>query len=181
MTPRPCVYHVTTMMWLRSPSGNLWPARAQRFNLIERDNNDICVISPQRMTLDSWSRITMKRWTSFISQLYQKSYSRYRSASAMSRLSLSRTCNPRSQPGTQTWRSTVVGRTQWVVIGLNGTVACGISGAWSSLQNDTEYILRQWLPWHDPRRLDHSLAYGHMIPCGSVTVTFTTEFEPFNQ
>jgi hypothetical protein len=69
--------------------------------LIERRDNDhrsICVISPQRMTLDSesWSRITMKRWTTFISQLYQKSYSRYRSASAISRLSLSRICNPRS-------------------------------------------------------------------------------------
>jgi hypothetical protein len=68
------------------------------YTLIERDN-DICVISPQRMTLDSWSRITMKRWTSFISQLYQKSYSRYRSASAISRLSLSRISDPRSHMG----------------------------------------------------------------------------------
>jgi hypothetical protein len=29
------------------------------------------VFSPQRMTMDSWSRITMKRWTSFIGQLDQ--------------------------------------------------------------------------------------------------------------
>jgi hypothetical protein len=45
----------------------------------------------------------MKRWTRFISQLYQKSYSRYRTASAISRLGLSRTCNPWSEQKQQTW------------------------------------------------------------------------------